>query len=415
MEPKSLTRTDLTRFIAILMIIMHHGYTYYRTYIDNSISYNLLISSLTFFGQIGSALFFICSGANLKEKINFREKFLKIYPAYIIALIAWELIYPSPPTVFILYAFLLSGFFGPMYQTLWFIPALFGLYILYPTCQKIIKHKKLTVLVIGLSFCEILPAAILTYKLPLPSTYPYTSFVLWGFCPFLLGMLTKRVERRYSLLILLISIFWLLSIWQPGPSAQWQVLSPLVTPFIAYGIFSLTANTIKTAWGNTTLLLYLLHPFFIFWLPRFFGVLIIPASIPLVLILSWYGTKLYNIFTSYLIKNVRLDKEDEELLSVGWSKKFWRDGSWLTYSQTLKGLNIGKNNDKKRVKTSFWGNIRIEVFGNKLWDIKNPKAGGAEIHMREIFRRIALDEHHITLVTSQFKVAKERKTSMELE
>ncbi|MEM2145332.1 MAG: hypothetical protein QW279_08220 [Candidatus Jordarchaeaceae archaeon] len=200
-----------------------------------------------------------------------------------------------------------------MYQTLWFIPALFGLYILYSYLLKIIKHKKLTVIVIGLSFCGILPATILTYGLPLPSTYPYTSWVLTYLCPFILGMLTKRVERRYSLLILLICIFWLLSVWQPGPSAKREVLSPLLTPFIAYGVFSLTANTIKTAWGNTTLLLYLLHPFFIFWLPKLYGVVIIPASIPLIFIVSWYGTKLYNIFTSYLIKKVKINKESEEL------------------------------------------------------------------------------------------------------
>ncbi|MFB0559612.1 MAG: acyltransferase family protein [Candidatus Lokiarchaeia archaeon] len=303
---RNIIRTDLTRVIAIFMIIMHHGYSYYITNVNPLIPYNLLISSLNFFGMIGVALFFICSGANLKEKISLKEKFLKIYPAYIVCLIAWEFIQPSTPNTFIEYATLLNGFYGIMYTPLWFIPTLFGLYILYPILQEIIRHKKLTVIVIGLSFCGLLPAIILSYKLPLITTYPYTSFVLIALCPFILGMLTKRIERRYSLLILLFSIFWILSIWEY--SDTWQVFAGLLTPFIAYGIFSLTANTIKTAWGNTTLILYLLHPFVISYLSKFYGWIIIPTSIPILLIASWYLTKLNNKFTNYLVKRINTKK-----------------------------------------------------------------------------------------------------------
>ena len=46
---------------------------------------------------------------------------------------------------------------------------------------------------------------------------------------------------------------------------------------------------------------------------------------------------------------------------------------------------------------------RILVFN--WWDIKNPKAGGAEVHLNEIFSRLA-KKHDITLVCSNFPKAK---------
>lgn len=42
-------------------------------------------------------------------------------------------------------------------------------------------------------------------------------------------------------------------------------------------------------------------------------------------------------------------------------------------------------------------------------DIKNPEAGGAEIHLHEIFKRIAKDGHQITLVTSKYKGCKKEE------
>jgi len=43
-------------------------------------------------------------------------------------------------------------------------------------------------------------------------------------------------------------------------------------------------------------------------------------------------------------------------------------------------------------------------------DIKNPEAGGAEIHLHEIFKRLARDGHHVTLVASQYKGCKREES-----
>jgi len=47
---------------------------------------------------------------------------------------------------------------------------------------------------------------------------------------------------------------------------------------------------------------------------------------------------------------------------------------------------------------------RILIFN--WWDIKNPKAGGAEVHLDEIFSRLAKDGFEITLLCSKFKHSK---------
>jgi len=43
-------------------------------------------------------------------------------------------------------------------------------------------------------------------------------------------------------------------------------------------------------------------------------------------------------------------------------------------------------------------------------DIKNPEAGGAEIHLHEIFKRIARNGHQVTLITSKYKGCKKEET-----
>ena len=40
------------------------------------------------------------------------------------------------------------------------------------------------------------------------------------------------------------------------------------------------------------------------------------------------------------------------------------------------------------------------------WDIKNPLAGGAEVHLDEIFSRLAKDGFEVTLLCSKFKHSK---------
>ncbi|MFB0562649.1 MAG: glycosyltransferase family 4 protein [Candidatus Lokiarchaeia archaeon] len=42
-------------------------------------------------------------------------------------------------------------------------------------------------------------------------------------------------------------------------------------------------------------------------------------------------------------------------------------------------------------------------------DIKNPEAGGAEIHLHEIFKRIAQDNHQVTLLASKYKGCKKEE------
>lgn len=54
------------------------------------------------------------------------------------------------------------------------------------------------------------------------------------------------------------------------------------------------------------------------------------------------------------------------------------------------------------------GKKRILIFN--WWDIKNPKAGGAEVHLNEIFSRLAQEGYKVTLLCSSFPGAKKEET-----
>ncbi|RLB13547.1 MAG: hypothetical protein DRG35_06745 [Deltaproteobacteria bacterium] len=49
--------------------------------------------------------------------------------------------------------------------------------------------------------------------------------------------------------------------------------------------------------------------------------------------------------------------------------------------------------------------MRILIFNWR--DIKNPEAGGAEVHLQEIFKRIAKKGHEVILISSKFNGCKD--------
>ncbi len=51
------------------------------------------------------------------------------------------------------------------------------------------------------------------------------------------------------------------------------------------------------------------------------------------------------------------------------------------------------------------GKMKILIFNWR--DIKNPDAGGAEVHLHEIFKRIILKGHEVTLISSKFENCKD--------
>jgi len=51
---------------------------------------------------------------------------------------------------------------------------------------------------------------------------------------------------------------------------------------------------------------------------------------------------------------------------------------------------------------------RILIFN--WWDPKNPKAGGAEVYLNEIFSRLAKKGYQITLLCSRFSKSRKKKS-----
>jgi len=54
-------------------------------------------------------------------------------------------------------------------------------------------------------------------------------------------------------------------------------------------------------------------------------------------------------------------------------------------------------------------NLKKRILVFNWWDIKNPKAGGAEVHLNEIFSRLSKDGFEVTLLCSNFSRAKKEE------
>jgi hypothetical protein len=312
-------RTDMARVIAITLVLISHVWTYFIPQSLNFLSYfgdtgqNLRVLLtfplifpviMTYFGQIGVCTFFISSGANLTPStFSLKKKFIRLYPAFILAFFLWNFVQPAPSLITLIsYVSLLNGFYGVTYSYLWFIPALFGLYILYPVIQKLAQRKWGIVFLILISFCS-MAYTILTY-LRTGDLHPFLSATLTAIFPFVLGMITKKVDRRYGVLILLIVVIYLM-----GANNFFNNLSTILfevfPPLIAYGIFSISANTFRTRWSDTTYILYLAHPLITALLYRYTGFIgFVILCAPALLLLGWYGTIINDKFTDYLMKKV---------------------------------------------------------------------------------------------------------------
>jgi len=317
-------RTDLARVIAIIMVIISHVYVFFSSQSLSFLTYfgiigivlevylssgSTLIYFINYFGQTGVAIFFICSGANLtSSSFSLKEKFIKLYPAFILTFIAWNFLRPAPSLITLVsYVGLFNGFYGVSYSYLWFIPAMFGLYVLYPLIQKVVEHKVGIVFLISISLCGLIYNQLAA--LSSGSTTPYTSSTLMAIFPFVLGMITKKVKRKYGLLILLFSVTYFMGQKNLAGNITY-VMYGIFPVLIAYGIFSISSNTFRTRWSDTTYVLYLAHALVFLLLYIYMGLFGLVLGIPVLLFSGWYGTRLNNKFTAYLMK--RVNREGEE-------------------------------------------------------------------------------------------------------
>nr|MDO8082022.1 acyltransferase [Candidatus Freyarchaeota archaeon] len=334
-------RTDLARVIAIILVIISHVYVPLTTHslrslgnfgiigvgiaLELYLSFGLtLIYFINYFGEIGVAIFFICSGANLtSSSFSLKEKFIKIYPAFILTYVVWNFVWPAPSLITLVsYVGLFNGFFGVSYSYFWFIPAMFGLYVLYPIIQKVVEHKVGIVFLISISLCCLIYTQLAASFLGWLNTY--TSSTLNAIFPFVLGMITKKVNRKYGLLILLFSVVYFSG--QKNLAGNITYLMYGIVPvLIAYGIFSISSNTFRTRWSDTTYVLYLLHVIVFIFLFTYLGLFGLVLSVPVLLFSGWYGTRLNNKFTAYLMK--RVNREGNEKNKIIKKAKTFLDGA----------------------------------------------------------------------------------------
>lgn len=179
-KPLDKIDSDLYRGIAILMIVTHNFMHLFPEPKENEFEFipdrflsllnllwnepeNVVRVSLSFFGHFGVQLFVFLSAYGLTKKYSLHkpeywpfiwERLLKIYPAFILAIMAWAIIAGSPAGLsgplkavywnresLILKLTLLSNFIpgkslspvGPW----WFIPFIFQFYFVFPLLLKL--------------------------------------------------------------------------------------------------------------------------------------------------------------------------------------------------------------------------------------------------------------------------------------
>ena len=197
MHTKRLFWVDTLRVIAILMVVTIHS---------------LNTSSLTKISFMGVPLFIMISGyLLLRKEESIKEFYIKRCKKVLIPWIFWTFLYMIyylsfhsnqilftyfPNNNFSLINFLRFIFYSFM-SDLWFLPMIFGLYIITPLFKKLIKNSKVTYVYILLWL--IVSFILVSHWSPnfIVTVFQYSGYFLIGYV-----LIKKDLLRRFSILTL---------------------------------------------------------------------------------------------------------------------------------------------------------------------------------------------------------------------
>jgi peptidoglycan/LPS O-acetylase OafA/YrhL len=222
---------DGLRGLAVLAVMVCH---LHNTIYSNPASYSVFRAPLGQAAGVGVGIFFVLSafllfynwakpGAEIKPWIYYRRRLLRIYPAYIVALVAGSAILlvmrnHLSLSAFFLHLSFLHSWFTPdtsgLVNPAWSLPAELQFYLILPLLALLFRRLALGIVLIIGAF--ILQATV-------PWMWPWREYP-WGnwpviALPFFVGMLAawiaanKALQRGHDFLIGLGSIMLLLEIF----------------------------------------------------------------------------------------------------------------------------------------------------------------------------------------------------------
>jgi len=281
---------DLLRILSILSVILIHTTTKILEYTKYDLVNHSLTLSLNQFPRFAVPLFFLISAfvleLNYPQKFNYFSYLKKRFSRLFLPYLFWSVVY-----YFVIYpiqskSFIANLFLGDASYQLYFIPALFIFYIIFPLFHNYLKFiiNKFSLLILGL--IQIILLSYDYYIHPLPFPHPVSVFLL-NFNVFILGILASHYQKniltfvqKYRWHFLFISILLSLFIFFEGKTfylktnnylsfySQWRpsiyIYTLLIGPLFYY-IFSnirLKINLIKKI-ASYSFLVYFIHVIFI--------------------------------------------------------------------------------------------------------------------------------------------------------
>jgi surface polysaccharide O-acyltransferase-like enzyme len=216
-EEKYNPAIDLLRIFSIITVVLIHTSTKILEYFK----YDLTNHPYTLFLNQGSRyavpLFFLISAfvleLNYPKNFNYFSYLKKRFSRLFLPYLFWNLIY-----YYVIYTENTKNFFtslllGDSSYQLYFVPALFIFYLVFPLLHKLVKYFANKFIIAILAFIQIILLSIDYYFHPLPFPHPLSVFLL-NFDIFILGILACHYQskiisfvKKYRLFIISASIF----------------------------------------------------------------------------------------------------------------------------------------------------------------------------------------------------------------
>lgn len=315
---------DMLRGIAIIAVVIHH-WLLFMPY-ENSKFATLLHTIAGTFVH----LFFVLSGCGLtisyfqKKAFSWRQwvrrRFvILIVPYWIIITLTFILVnlfhFAMPTfitesyswTAFLAYLTFYRNFYSPAWQlnpTFWFMPVIFGLYVIFPLLVKILQ-KYGSIVLLTISALITYPSIYLFFKL---SISHQSSLPLFHLVEFSLGMSLGYLQlfhpecfnrltvfKSFCLGILFYTIAWAMAtFWEYGPSYDDLFTATGIYLVVLYASRWMTKYSprisvkVLTQFSQASYLIYLIHGPLILYLakPIFPGVARFPINSLVMIILS---------------------------------------------------------------------------------------------------------------------------------
>lgn len=275
------SRFDILRGFAMIGIVMIHIHSYFQFFHPAD---ELVIKTTLFFSNLSRfsvPLFILTSAIFLRKKKGYWISKLKnlLLPYTFASIIGYLVKYNNYHLLEFLQFFCLGKVFAPFY----FVPLLIQFYILFYLFEKLLTNRKISKLILFLSFVTNLASNLGFFDRILPADYHSISILNYNFF-FILGIQIGLAEEKQNkpktdvsilfgtLTLMFIGFLMLFSFAYSVDFKNHHLIYPIFFFFVLWEVIPKISKTICN-WisyiGNNSLFIFLLHPFVIHMMHSF--------------------------------------------------------------------------------------------------------------------------------------------------